>query len=367
MMKRIVWLDVCRGLMLLMMTFNHLMVLPFLQIEWLYWSMISLAYGALGIISNSEGFFCLAGVVAGLVYSKKLMRGESLWPRVLGRIRLMFLVQVILGLVIMFFSLCPHYLDCFYDLHTKVNIWIDQPGVKYYLANPVRGFLMGLVFLYNMPFMDILPVYMVFMVIIPVVLNLFEKGHMGRVLFVSWLMWLSAQFMGFNMVETWASRVLGIPLLLGWFNLLAIQLVFVVGLSFGYAFAKGVKIEVRSVVGAVLVTLIASALILKGCGISLEGAHHLGLVRLCTFCLKVALLYLVRDWLKWEWLARIGRHSLWVFSYHIALVYVWIFALPFLGRVPDVVAVVLLVASIGSIALPAWWQEKRVFNKVVSS
>ena len=104
--KRIVAIDGYRGLLLFGMTLNHLILFPFIGIEVLNRFLIKYVYSSFGYLSNSEGFFFLAGLVSGIVYGRKVLEGERVVGRVWRRISQMYgihlvlLLGVVLGLLV---------------------------------------------------------------------------------------------------------------------------------------------------------------------------------------------------------------------------------------------------------------------------
>lgn len=169
-------LDALRGLMLILMTVTHL---P---------TRLSSPLGQpFGFVSVAEGFVLLSAYMAGLVYGNLAKKTGidamrlAFWQRALKvyachAATLLFLFTVIAAL----------------GLH------IDQPTIKdlmsYYLAHPLAALLSGLLLIYKPPLLDILPMYIVFMLVSPWVLAHGLRRGWNAAMAVSLVLWVLAQF-----------------------------------------------------------------------------------------------------------------------------------------------------------------------------
>jgi hypothetical protein len=169
-------LDALRGLMLVLMTVTHL---P---------TRLSSPLGQpFGYVSAAEGFVLLSAYMAGMVYGQmanskgiEAMR-LAFWRRALKvyawhAATLLFLFTVI----------------------AAVGLRIDQPAVKdlisYYLTHPVPALAAGLLLVYKPPLLDILPMYILFMLASPWVLAHGLRGGWRVVMGASLGLWALAQF-----------------------------------------------------------------------------------------------------------------------------------------------------------------------------
>ncbi|MCH9612408.1 MAG: hypothetical protein S4CHLAM102_08980 [Chlamydiia bacterium] len=319
---RIVQIDVLRGILLFTMSLNHLVLLPFISIPTLYQFILDYSYNAYGYFSNSEGFYFLAGVTGGIVYGKRLLRGEwsSLWERIWKRVRLMYLMHALLiTLFAIGVALFPHYHACWKKYHILIWVWHNTPGIHYFIDNPLPGWLMGLCFLYSPPFMDILPLYILYMVLTPWVLKLLDRGKTGWVLGGSAALWLVCQYTQPGYLEAFFHQWIFTKL--GWFDPFAVQLLFFGGMTLGFHIVKGTKIPVGRVIGFVALVLALLYPLFKLTGVDLGDIQRLSYDRVLVFSIKALLAYALFRFWTFGPLALLGRHSLYIFTYHVALCY----------------------------------------------
>jgi len=211
-------IDALRGLMLVLMTLTHLptrltdpMGQPF------------------GFVSAAEGFVLLSAYMAGLVYSRLALRQgvvameRAFWRRV-------FKVYLAQAAILLFL----------FTVITAVGLRIDHGAVRnlvsYYLAQPLDGFVFGLLLLYEPALLDILPMYMFFMLLSPWVLAYGMRHGWVGVMLLSAALWAGAQFGLSEWVYGQAVRWLHFPVPygeLGAFNTFAWQFLWFAGLWMG--------------------------------------------------------------------------------------------------------------------------------------
>ena len=169
-------LDALRGLMLVLMTLTHL---P---------TRLSSPWGQpFGYVSAAEGFVLLSAYMAGMVY------GQMANSKGIDAMRLAFWRRALkvyawhAGTLLFLFSVIA-----------AVGLRIDQPAVKdlvaYYLTHPVPALAAGLLLIYKPPLLDILPMYILFMLVSPWVLAQGLRGGWRAVLGTSLALWFLAQF-----------------------------------------------------------------------------------------------------------------------------------------------------------------------------
>ncbi len=220
-------LDALRGLMLVLMTLTHL------PTRW-----ASPLSQPLGFVSAAEGFVFLSAFMAAKVYTAKQRReGDAALARGFhGRALKIWLVQAAL----LFFL---------FTVIALLGLLHDQPAVKdllsFYLERPLVAFVAGLMLIYNPPLLDILPLYILFMLASPLLLLAGARRGWTLVLAGSVLLWLAAQWdFGTHLYEA-AARWARIPVPAretGAFELLGWQFLWVVGLWLGARAGRGLPL-----------------------------------------------------------------------------------------------------------------------------
>jgi hypothetical protein len=357
---RITSIDAYRGLMLFLMTLNHLILFPFIQLGSAHEFLQKYVYGPFGFFSNSEGFFFLAGLISGIVYGKSLVfkNGRDLWPRIKKRILQMYGVHLVLlfsfALVV---AISSTYVDNWKALHSLIEVWKEHEGIRYFLDNPLSGFVMGALFLYFPSFFDMLPVYMLFLLCTPWVLRLLAQKKTIYVLCVSVLLWFIPQYVHENLFEKILRQYA--PVKLCWFNPLAIQLLFVSGLTIGFLHVKGTLCRMQKLCVLLGASLLGMYIVLYMTNVDLESCHHLGFLRLVTFTLKALLAYLFARVYSIQAFRLLGKHSLAVFTYHVVCVYTLVFFLPEISAAVFGLQLLYLTLSVSSIWAVAYIFETR--------
>jgi hypothetical protein len=317
-------LDALRGLMLVLMLSTHLPTnfgIPTSQ--------------PLGFVSAAEGFVMLSAYMAGLVYTQRYLRhGMTAMHRAFLKramvvygcqaASLLFLFTVIAGL----------------------GLTLPQPAVQnliwFYLQQPVTAFVSSLGLIYNPPLLDILPVYVLFMLASPWVLSYGLRHGWRAILVLSGVLWLATQFELSRFLYGGLVDLTGLPVPFsetGAFETFGWQLLWVFGLWLGSTHAR-VPPEARRPIPPAMV--VAAAVIAGSffiwrhiAGLSafpdgdplnfLFDKWHLGILRLLNFVALVVLAMYFSNGLKtylprMRWLETMGRSSLSVFCAHLVIV-----------------------------------------------
>lgn len=211
-------IDALRGLMLVLMMLTHLptrLTNPLGQ--------------PFGYVSAAEGFVLLSGYMAGLVYGRLAFQQgipatrRAFWRRALlvygaHAATLLFLFTVI----------------------ALIGLKVDEPAVRnlmsYYLQQPIQALLGGLLLIYQPPLLDILPMYVVFMLASPWAFVLGMRHGWHWVLAGSVTLWVLAQLGLAEWLYDIAASVARLPVPYaetGAFNSFAWQLLWVLGLWLG--------------------------------------------------------------------------------------------------------------------------------------
>jgi len=346
-------LDALRGLFLIVMTIDHLPSI-----------LAKFTYEFAGYVSAAEGFVFLSGFVAGLTYTRiGFQHGERMmWSRALKRARTIYLYHIATFLIL-YFTLRAYVWD--------EDYW--QSWLRLFHVSTWQGVLMGATFLYQPKFLDILPMYCLFVLVTPLMVQRFRKDRMAIVLGVSFTLWILAQFgVGDKLISVTHPRF---PLFSGEFDCLAWQGLFVAGVCLGFRRYTREN-EVRRVPRVLVyyAFLVAIILFLVRHHVVVENdpfgpiermaeKRSLGVIRVINFAVFAFLISAGLKSLRTSFfvrgLAYLGRHSLQVFTFQILLCsYIQIFLGQSrqIGELVEVLTVAICVSSLYGVA---WCCESR--------
>ncbi len=274
-----------------------------------------------GFVSAAEGFVFLAGLLAGMVYTRKLDRGSFPEMRACGFRR---------AAVIYRYHLCAYFAVFAWVLVFTAITGIPpdcSPTLMH--ESPWLALLTGPAFLYQPSLMDILPMYCVLILALPFVLRWLEQGFRLRVMLASVALWGLCN--AFIPQHPFISGVINT----GAFDPGAWQLLFVTGVVFGHASARRQVLlpAPRAWLIAFMVATVACLYALRHAFIhapwpqplldALANKNNLAPLRLLDFALLAYLLQLAitrfPSIMQWRPLAFLGRHSLPVFSAHVVI------------------------------------------------
>lgn len=322
-MQRRLEVDALRGLMLVWMTLTHLPT-----------GISVYSYQPIGFVASSEGFIFLSALFTGLIYFKTALRegwGEMrlrLWGRTL-KIYGYHMLMVSLAFLVAPLIAGPS--------HPGLHYLFDY----YFSVGPKRAFVDAAFLGYRPPLLDILPMYVIFMGLSPIVLSISRKFGWKFILAGSGVLWLLAQLglrEAFYNLLSYAG--LRIPLHeMGAFDIWAWQLVWVGGLWCGVRWAQDdfpIADWARKVTvpAAIIVAALISLRYSLNYGVDLgrfEPAFdkwHLGIVRPIEFACVAALLIRFQESLKrlsFRPLVIMGQASLPVFCTHVAFCFLGLF------------------------------------------
>jgi hypothetical protein len=319
-MERETELDWLRGTMLVLMTFTHLPT----------WFSAH-AGQPFGYVSSAEGFVFLSAYLVGTVYGRRLRKQgydamrRALWKRTLK----VYLAHIAVFLFLVG-VLVPYGVS--HDAGAITGL------ASYYLERPHLALASGLVLAYNPPLLDILPMYVLFLVVSPFVLRHGLRHGFAEMLLASGLLWLFAQYDGGRYVYEAMAALVGWPVpygATGAFAFLAWQLLWIVGLYLGArkrdAAPRASSALLRYTALGLAVAFFAWRHITgqvpfpTGVGLNaLVDKWHLGPLRLLNFAVLAWLAVQARpvivSWAANSPIATMGRSSLTVFSTHLVIV-----------------------------------------------
>lgn len=383
-MRRIQILDGMRGCLLILMLLNHLTFSGTFTLGWLNYSRIS-------FVESAQGFIFVSGLLVGLVYMRIYERGGPMAAaRRLGR-RALELYGWHLALVLIVLLLSRLMVDSW-------AAWGDWLGQLYEDGTGYAIAAAGL--LYQPTFMDILPQYIVYLLVSPAVLWLVATGRLWLVAALSICAWLVAQFGAqLPLVDAVEARLwYGETDLIirAHFNPLAWQIVFVPGVAIGALLARG-DWDPRRLFAAGRTDWLKLALGILAFFALWRLAFHLdwvgspvlerfqGLERrnefgpvflICFVAAAYAVTWLLMAgaesrslvatrlvaWLRalmgHPFIMLLGRHALPVYAFHVLLVYALRLTEVGLGGLGDPWSSLLGLAAIAALALPALAMER---------
>ena len=312
-MQRDLRLDTTRGLLLILMTINHFG--SWLSKDW--WG-LHFTWQPLGYVSAAEGFVFLAGFVFSLVYGRYAANPAVLWSQARQRAFAIYTYHLVmvLSLAVVFLSI-PFY-------RTGWAEWFSP-----YHVSPFSSTVAAVLLFYQPPYLDILPMYTLFVLGSPLALDLLHRRNLPALLVVSFLLWFLGQFL-----HPWATAILLFfpghhP---GYFNLLSWQFLYVLGLVLGGKYYQNEPIRLlrcKPLMGLIflctfLLFLTRHSLILPELTDGIDRAS-LGWLRLVNFLLLLATLGAIFPKIPLHchvpWLTSLGQHALPVFSFHLVLLY----------------------------------------------
>jgi hypothetical protein len=216
-------LDALRGLFLVWMTLTHLPT-----------RLSELVNQPFGFVSSAEGFvFLSAMLVATLYIHQAAQDSEGMRSKLWKRALMIYGYHVIM--LAMVFSVVATF-----AAHTHRAALTNL--LDFYLAHPVTAIIGSLLLIYCPPLLDILPMYVTFLVLTPYILNVAVRRGWNRILIVSGLVWLLAQFGLRTWMHSLVVHVTGLHIPLqetGAFNLFAWQAIWVLALWLGAKSAQG--------------------------------------------------------------------------------------------------------------------------------
>jgi hypothetical protein len=316
-MGRRLELDALRGLMLVWITLTHLPTAASAYVNQPF-----------GFVSAAEGFIFLSALFTGRIYYRMAVHDgygpmtRKLWSRT---VRLYGYHALLLAFA--FLVAIP--------IASRGN----RPGLHnlldfYFIAGANQSITAAALLIYRPPLLDILPMYIIFLVFTSAALLLAPRIGWKPILLSAFVVWMCAQF-GFRQSEhAFMSKIVPthIPLNeMGSFDLWAWQFLWIAGIWLGVRWGQGdLRIEDwarRAVIPATLIVTPLFALrralehgVQLGSYEILFDKWHLGPIRLMNFVAVAALLIVAQSILKplaVRPLVLMGQSSLQVFCVHL--------------------------------------------------
>lgn len=385
-MKRFDIIDGMRGYFLVFMLINHLIFAGG------YW-LVKVNHNQLAFVEDAQGFVFLSGLLIGMVYARKMVKNGYAAGRSAIYSRAFELYRYAMGIVLAVLAAQMILPDAY-------TVWYNWVGYTTF-DDPLRLAAIA-TFLFQPTFMDILPQYIVYMLFAPLLVKLVLEDKWAYVLAGSLVVWMAGQ-LGLQQIVTEPLNHLvmgpddqGIR---ASFNLFGWQIVFYSGLVLGAMTSTG-KIDWSRILTpentfipkmALIVTLFFLPLrlltangwlpeFMLGKFASMEIRADFGPVYLLNFIAVATLVTWllvagpkhssgfvrgaagVLTWVfSLKFLQLLGRHSLYVYVWHVGLVYAVYY---FDGRTPELsqlTKTAIAFVGIALLALPAIWREREKF------
>ena len=216
-------LDALRGLFLIWMTLTHLPT-----------RMSDVVNTPFGFVSSADGFVFLSAMLVSQIYLRQAagdtdVLRTKLWKRALR----VYIYHVVL-------------LAVAFTVVAAVAVTKHKPALTnlldFYLAHPAVAIIGSLLLIYCPPLLDILPMYVLFLLLSPFALYLAMKRGWGIVVSGSLALWLLAQFGLRVWVHNMVVKVTHLPIPLqetGAFDLFSWQWIWLSGMWIGAKSAEG--------------------------------------------------------------------------------------------------------------------------------
>lgn len=314
--QRLQHVDAMRGLMLVMMAVDH--IPSDLQIA---------TNHIFGYVSAAAGFVFLSGLMAGRVYSRHRIReGAAACRRKIYARAFTLYKTHLLTFLLVFVGAIGCTLAIGSPPDAAPPLMVNQPWAALAMTPTL---------LYQPGLLDVLPMYCLFLIGLPALLSALERGRHKRILALSFTGWLLT-----NLLQPQQPIVAG-WINLGAFNFGAWQFVFVSGVVFGFAWAKGKTLlpQPHALVIALMLSLAAWLWAIRHGYAAVPWSHDtfiwltnknnvapLRLLNAATIAYFFAIsLQRFPTFFRMPPLALLGRNSLQVFAAHVVIAHAILF------------------------------------------
>ncbi|QIL75166.1 OpgC domain-containing protein [Hymenobacter sp. HDW8] len=311
-MKRIHSLDFFRGIMLILITVDHFLSEKDIVRHF--------TYEFIGWVTAAEGFVFLSGLTAGIIYTHKLIKKGERYTNEAAKKRAWLIYRN--HIAILLFALIAVLFG--YGLN---EYWVNHYSL--FAENPFLSIFLGATLLYQPIYLDILPMYAVFILFVPVIIKYFQKGIVWQLFACSIGLYMFPIFMGSNILND-ITQIRDINT--GFFNLLSWQFLFFLGLFSGFSYYYGKTNRWLNNKYLLLFSLIlfSGLFLIKNLHVNLDGLdllfskNILGPVRLIN-CLSIVFIIAFVStktprWFSSKPMCYLGRYSLEVYSFHVLLI-----------------------------------------------
>jgi hypothetical protein len=389
-MRRLEILDGMRGYFLVFMMLNHLTFAG-------GYLLVKFNHGELGYVQDAQGFVFLSGLLVGMVYARRmLIDGYAVGARKIRK-RAVEIYRYAAGCILAIMALGL-------ILSESATYW--KPWLWDLASHDPFYAISALLLLYQPTYMDILPQYIVYMLVSPPLVWLCVTGRWMWVVALSAVLWTAVQLglyyplaHGIRHVLDWVHEG---RLLRTAFNVLAWQIVFMSGLVLGALTATG-QIDWKKVITPERTALVWAALALVLCFMAIRfgftfkfmpedmGQHFRSLDNRVEFSFVYLVNFMATGYLvAWmvmagptsdnrvvqalgngmgwifslSFLRLIGRHSLQVYAWHVIVIYLLKGFEYHYGPFTEWTKTAIAALAVASLAMPALYRERTsIFGK----
>lgn len=314
MMQRNNQLDFFRGLLLIVIVIDHLFTSNNI--------IRVLTDGFFGWFSAAEGFVFISGLVAGLVYSYKYNQNKPIKAPIFRRALSIYKYHILSILFLLFIVNFNFFVRAY---------WLESYDILF--RSPSVYFLWFSSFLYQPGYFDVLPMYIIFMLLVPLAIKSLENKRYLLVCCLS----IAVYLLGYSNILLPFYNSVGNKLVGGYFNILCWQLIFFGGLIIGHLmYHEKININKNRLGISIALTLAIILFILKRLSgylatdslsyISRELTDKstlkpLRLINVAAIIVLVAWIATrFKGWFTYKPVCRLGMYSLQVFTFQILVI-----------------------------------------------
>ncbi|MDQ3394288.1 MAG: OpgC domain-containing protein [Bacteroidota bacterium] len=302
-----------------------------------------ITFSPFGFFSSALGFVFLSGIVAGIVAQKNEKKPFN---------------QLVKTFQKRAFTIYKYHIIIYLILYS-IGLYFYFQGIKissfnsFSLDGPIIIKLLLGALLINQPrFLDILPMYFWFILMLPLVVKLVKQGKALLLFIFSGTVYLLAQYFNSFQLQMDLSKRSYIEL--GYFDIFAWQFIFILGIILGMFyemgslhFLKNKKIMIAAAILILFSTMVRRTTLLdldSGYGLlfsdfvryGLSDFGKLKILHFLNFSIFTVLIFNLIQFkfinLSNKWVNLLGQNSLQVFSLHIFLVYIGIILKEYLKK-----------------------------------
>jgi len=340
-------IDSLKGLLIVMMVLNHF-----------GGPLKKITHQTFGYVSVAEGFIFLSGYVFALVYIRYIKTPKVLISHSINRAWIVYKYHFIIIITLFLLYLT---IEVYHEAWQKLLFPNNESP---YLSTFYEALL-----LHQPTYMDILPMYIIFLLFAPFILIQLHKGNFKLIFFITISLWLVGQ--SFHFIGE-IVKLLQLDAHPGYFNIFSWQLMWTIGMYMGYMKSSNIEIKLlKNRIFFYTVLILAIIFFLyryhvlefgRDFILSLLGKSNLEVLRLLNFLLISYLFWSIMRYIPTDrgipWLQFIGRFSLQVFSFHVLLIYLLLPLWLSIDKSNHILTLTFLLLAVTSLTIPAYIADR---------